>query len=126
VIRQPNFAQLIHLADVVILDAPSTTLAQAVFGSAHINIVDNPVFRWERGVREHLERHGVIFSTAEAASRRIKESFGSGVLDRPAAYGPEARAPLVAGGPGDAARRAAEAVLAIATDRARDLRSVAG
>ncbi|MFL5885953.1 MAG: hypothetical protein ACJ77M_12870 [Thermoleophilaceae bacterium] len=111
VVRNPPFARLIHLADVVVIDAPSTTLVEALFGSARIVIVDNPAFRWEPGVREHLTSHGVVLCARDEVARHAAEPTG------PYSYPREAREPLIAGGPGSAAGRAAAALAEIAATR---------
>lgn len=106
VVFAPSHAQLIHLADLTVLDAPSTTLAEALFGSAAIVAVDNPVFRWRPGVREHLIAHGVQFVTADALDIRPGDVT-------PAPYGREAREPIVSVTEEDAAVRAARAVAGV-------------
>lgn len=109
---EPEFSQLIHLADLVVLDAPSTTLVQALFGSAPIYVIDHPVFEWEPGVREHLTRHGVVFCTVAELGARVRDDDVAG---RASGYPAEAREPLLAGGPGNAAARAATAIVEIAS-----------
>jgi hypothetical protein len=108
VIREPDFASLIHLADLVVLDAPSTTLAFALFGSAPIYIVDHPVYRWEPGVIEHLTAHGVAFTTSGELAARLRAS-----VPDVRGYSADAREPVVAG-PAGAAARAADAIVEIA------------
>jgi hypothetical protein len=111
VVRTPPFARLVHLADAVVIDAPSTTLVEALLGSAKIVVVDNPVFHWEPGVREHLVRHGVAVCGPADVARHVAEARG------PYDYPAEAREPLMTGGPGSAARAAAALAEIAATRR---------
>ena len=103
-----NFAELIHLADAVLLDIPSTTMPLALFGSAAIYVIDHPVAKWEPGVREHLAAHGVSFLEPGDIAARLRADDPRG----PRAHARESSAPLVADGPGTAAARAAEAIAA--------------
>lgn len=105
---EPAFSSLVHAADLIVLDAPSTTLVEALFGTAPIYIVDHPVYAWEPGVREHLIAHGVAFTDAEHLAADIRAGRAKGD------YTPEAREPLIAGGDGTAAARAALAIAEIA------------
>jgi hypothetical protein len=103
-----NFAELIHLADAVLLDIPSTTMPLALFGSAAVYVVDHPVAKWEPGVREHLAAHGVTFLEPRDIAARLPADDPKG----PRTYTRESSAPLVADGPGTAASRAADAIAA--------------
>lgn len=103
----PGFSDLVHLPDTIVLDAPSTTLVEALFGSAAVVVVDHPVFDWQPEVREHLQAHGVAFATAE--------TLGQAIPPQAVAYGPEAREPLVSVTDEPAALRAARALIAIAS-----------
>jgi hypothetical protein len=107
VIYEPTFASLINFADLVVLDAPSTSLVQALFGDAPIYVLDNPVFAWEPGVVDHLRAHGVAFSTHAT----LADDIGAAAARGP--YSQEARDPLAFGGDGLSARRAAQAIVAI-------------
>jgi hypothetical protein len=104
-----NFAELIHLADAVLLDIPSTTVPLALFGSAAIYVIDHPIAKWEPGVREHLAAHGVPFLEPADIAARLRADDPRG----PRTYAREASVPLVADGPGTAASRAAEAIAAM-------------
>jgi hypothetical protein len=107
-IYEPTFAELIHLADVLVLDAPAATMAQALFGTATIVIVDHPVYAWEPGVREHLAAYGVIFTDPTGLGDTVAQApSGDG-------FSQDAREPLVKGGRESAAARAARALAAIA------------
>jgi hypothetical protein len=117
VIDEPDFGQLVHLADVVVIDLPSTTLVQALFGSARIYVVDHPVLKWETGVVEHLARHGVVFCSAQDVGDRIEQDARAGTAAGRHQYGREATEPLAAQGEGTAASRAASAILEIASAR---------
>jgi hypothetical protein len=103
-----NFGEVIHLADAVLLDIPSTTVPLALFGSAAVYVIDHPVVKWEPGVREHLTAHGVAFLEPGDIAARLRADDPRG----PRTYARESRAPLVADGPGTAASRAAEAIAA--------------
>lgn len=103
---EPNFSGLIHLPDVIVLDAPSTTLVEALFARASIVIVDHPVFLWEPGVREHLTRHGIAFATAATLSDAFDPLPAGG-------FAPAARDPLISVTDEPAALRAARAIVAI-------------
>lgn len=118
VIRQPGFAHLTHLSDVVVLDAPSTTLVQALTGGVRIYIVNHPVFRWESGVVEHLTAAGVVFCTAADLEERIRADITAGLIDAHQKYIEDAIDPLAAfcSEPGGAAHRAAQAILQIAAE----------
>lgn len=111
VLYEPRFSDLIHLADVIVLDAPSTTLVEALFGSASIVIVDHPVFAWEPGIREHLTRHGIAFATLGTLSDAFDSLPAGG-------FAPVVREPLISVEDEPAALRAARAIIAIA-QRAR-------
>jgi hypothetical protein len=104
-----NFAELIHLADAVLLDIPSTTVPLALFGSAAVYVIDHPIAKWEPGVREHLAAHGVAFLEPGDIEARLRADDARG----PRTYARESNAPLVADGPGTAASRAAEAIAAM-------------
>lgn len=106
-IRDVGFAELIHLADELVLDFPSTTLVQALCGSSRITVVRHPVTAWEPGVLEHLAAHGIDAVDPGDLAKAIREP---GVVVRRR----EALEPLAASGPGTAAERAADAVLRIA------------
>lgn len=106
----PTFARLVHLADAVVVDYPSTSLLQALFGRARILVTDDPISEWEPGVREHLSAYGVLFVPPEAVGDPLP-----GLELREAPYPPEALEPLLAAGPDTAATRAADAVLEIAS-----------
>lgn len=108
------FAELVNLADVTVLDFPSTTLVQALCGTARVVVVRHPITVWEPGVLEHLERNGVRVVAPENLAETVRREHGVDV-----AYSPEALEPLSASGPGTAADRAAEAVLEIARRRRR-------
>lgn len=109
-----TFADLVQLADVVVVDYPSTALVQVLFGSARVVVVDDPVSVWEPGVREHLEAHGVVFV------RPGQLAAGLEVLDlRRGGYSRDAREPLLASGAGSAAERVARAVVAIVSESVR-------
>lgn len=112
ILREERFAELIHLADAVLLDFPSTSLVQALRGSARIYVVEHPLSVWEPGVREHLAEHGVDFVDVAGLSARLRADTELGKLG-PLAYPQEAREPLSAAGAGTAAARAAEAVLEV-------------
>ncbi|MGH3050039.1 MAG: hypothetical protein ACRDLK_07765, partial [Gaiellaceae bacterium] len=113
-----RFVDAIHLADAVVLDLPSTTLVQALHGSARIYVVRNPITAWEPGVIEHLEAHGVRFAAVSELPRVLREDLAAGLLDGPTSYSPEAREPLLAHGQGTAAERAADAILHIVSEHA--------
>ena len=111
-VRDMRFDRLVNLADVAVLDFPATTLVQALHGSARLCVVRHPVTIWEPGVVEHLERFGVRFVDRAALAGTLRELRDDPV--GPIVYPQEAREPLAASGPGTAAERAADAVLAIA------------
>jgi hypothetical protein len=115
-IKGREFSDLINLADATVLDFASTTLVQALYGSAHVYVVDHPVIAWEPGVIEHLERHTVRVVPPAELGRVIGYDLASGFLSRPASYPQDAREPLLASGEGTAASRAADAVMRIARD----------
>ncbi|HET8892655.1 MAG TPA: hypothetical protein VFM96_00960 [Gaiellaceae bacterium] len=109
-----SFAELVNFADVTVLDFPSTTLVQALCGTARVVVVRHPITAWEPGVLEHLEHHGVRVVAPKDLAETVLREHGGDV-----AYSPDALEPLAASGPGTAAGRAAEAVLEIATRRRR-------
>ncbi|MDA2933998.1 hypothetical protein MYX82_06610 [Acidobacteria bacterium AH-259-D05] len=118
VIRYPGFGQLIYLADVVVLDIPSTTLVQALHGSARIYVVDHPVFCWQPGVVEQFGIAGIVLcSNVVELAERMKADLAAGLLYHPHTYPETAREPfaMVCRQPGGAARQAAQAVAAITT-----------
>jgi len=78
VIQEPSFRELIHLADVLVFDCPSTTLIQGLMGKARIYIVDHPIFRWRPGVRAHLEKIGVHFCTLQTLKTTIRADEARG------------------------------------------------
>lgn len=108
-VRDRPFAELIHLADALVLDFPSTTLVQALCGSSRLYVVRHPVTAWEPGVLEHLERHGVRIIAPDALAAAVAAD-PVGPVERTRA----ALEPLAASGPGTAAERAADALLEIA------------
>lgn len=110
IVREHTFAELVHLADAVLLDFPSTSMVQALRGSARIYVIDHPLSIWEPGVRDHLMTHGVVFVEVADLGQRVRADAEAGEL-RPTTYSQEAREPFTASGPGSAASRAAEAVL---------------
>jgi len=118
-IGAPPFSGLIHLANAVVLDAPSTALVQALFGSARIYIVDYPLYQWEPGVAEHLTSCGVVLCPAEALGDRLAEDRVRGIIDHPFEYPAHARDPLASTGEQPAAARAAAAIVGIAARGAR-------
>jgi hypothetical protein len=103
-----NFADFVHLADAVLLDIPSTTMPLALRGSAAVYVINHPIAKWEPGVREHLEGHGIAFLEPGDIAARLSADDPKG----PRSYPREASAPLVADGPGTAASRAADAIAA--------------
>lgn len=113
-VRDRPFAELVHLADALVLDFPSTTLVQALHGSSRLYVVRHPITVWEPGVVEHLERYGVRFVSPPRLAAELRADLEAGVLTTPATYPQEAREPLVASGPGTAAERAADAIVRIA------------
>lgn len=113
ILREERFAELIHLADAVLLDFPSTSLVQALRGSARIYIVEHPLSVWEPGVREHLADHGVDFVDVADLGAQLRADAEQGKLG-PLTYPQKAREPLSASGEGTAAARAAEAALEVA------------
>lgn len=117
------YSELIHLADAVVIDFPSTTLVQALRGSARIFVVDHPVMDWMPGVREHLTAHGVVFVSVEGLHDCLAEELASSRLAGPHKYAADAVEPLAASGREAAADRAAEAVLRIVSDREQERRA---
>lgn len=113
VVREHPFPALIHLADAVVLDFPSTSLVQALRGSARIYVIDHPLCRWEPDVREHLAAHDIALVTAAELGAKLRADADLGLI-RPTSYPPEAREPFSASGEGTAAQRAAEAILRLA------------
>lgn len=108
-----TFAQLVQLADAVVIDYPSTALVQALFGSARIIVTDDPISVWEPGVREHLEANGVAFVPPGELVAGLE------TLDlRHGGYSRAVREPLLASGSGSAAERVARAVVAIVSESA--------
>jgi hypothetical protein len=106
---EPGFSRLINLADAVVLDAPSTTLIEALFGDGAVYLIDDPVLGWEPGVREHLVAHGVVVTDFT----HLAADLGAGRSQ--AGYSQTVREPLIASADVSAARRAAEAVVRIAS-----------
>jgi hypothetical protein len=111
------YSELVHLADVVVVDFPSTTLVQALRGSARIVLVDHPALVWTPGAREHLSSYGVLFAEPDRLAELLVAERAAGRLAGPHAYPWEALEPLVASGPGTAAERAAEAILHIVSEQ---------
>ncbi|HET7568260.1 MAG TPA: hypothetical protein VFJ91_09735 [Gaiellaceae bacterium] len=107
-VRERPFAELVHLADALVLDFPSTTLVQALCGSSRLYVVRHPVTAWEPGVLEHLERHGVRIVDPDALADAVAAD-PAGPVRHPRA----ALELLAASGPGTAAERAADALLAL-------------
>ena len=112
-LRMP-FSDVVNLADAVVVDYPSTALVQALHGRGVVLVSEDPISDWAPGVREHLSAHGVGFVPVEELARTL-----AGVELRTEPYPPPARAPLLAGEPGAAATRLADAVLEIALRDAR-------
>ena len=107
-VRGRSYSDLIHLADVTVLDFPSTTLAQALAGTSRVVVVRHPVTTWEPGVVDHLEQHGVPLVSVAGLAAELRRGEAA---PRPH----DALEPLVASGAGTAADRAADAVLEVAT-----------
>jgi hypothetical protein len=107
------FVELIHAADAIVLDFPSTTLVQALHGSARVYVVRHPVTAWEPGVLEHLAHHGVQAADGAGIAAALRTDLAAGLLDASTSFPRPAREPLIASGPGTAAERAAEVVMDI-------------
>ena len=119
VIREPAFPDLIHLADAMVLDTPSTTLVQGIFGSSRIYLTCHPYTRWVPAALEHFEEHGLPLCDGPEVAKLIQADAGVGRLREPAGYPDEAIEPFAAGGRrGGAAGRAAEAVARVAVGAA--------
>ena len=114
-IREPQLADIAHLADASVLDYPATTLVQALSGSARLYVIRRPSVVWEPGVTEHLERHHVRFVDAQDLAATLRADLAAGSLGAPVVYSQTALEPLVASGSGTAAERAADAVMRIAS-----------
>lgn len=112
-----TFAELIHAPDAVVLDFPSTTLVQALHGSARLYVLRHPVTSWRPGVLPHLERHGVRIVETGELSASLRADLAAGLLDEPASFPQEVREPLVATGPGTACERAVDAILHILSEQ---------
>ena len=76
-IVQPQFGRLIHLPQVVVIDAPATTLVQAVQSTAQIYIYTSS-FRWEPGVLEVLRRTCIVSDQFQEFSEQLKKDLVSG------------------------------------------------
>jgi len=113
IIRRPPFADLVHLANAVVIDAPFTTLVQAMFGTAHVYVVDHPVIDWSPGVVNHLRAHGVRICATEELGEQIRRDAANGRFEKPALYDDEARGPMMSGSAPGSAVRAARALIAI-------------
>jgi len=111
------YSELVHLADAVVVDFPSTTLVQALRGSARIFIADHRAMIWTTGVREHLTRYGVVFAEPGKLTERLAGELAGGLLEGPHTYPKEAIEPLLASGPGTAAERAVDAILHIVSEQ---------
>ena len=116
-IASPNFSELIHLPDVIVLDAPATTLVQAVQSSARIYIY-NSWFRWEPGVLNVLRRTCVISDDFEEWGKQLQNDLISGRAFEPRRPDPELLAGLA--DPmeevGGATRATAQAIAAIVAE----------
>ena len=78
VFGEPPYRELVHLADAIVIDFPSTTLIQAMAGSARIYLVDNDLFRWEPGVAEELEALEVTLCGAGGVGGSIRADIAAG------------------------------------------------
>lgn len=107
-----RFSEHLNLADAMVLDFASTTLVQALNGSARVYVVKHPITAWEPGVLEHLDRFGVRVLPAERLGDALRDDVEAGLLDAPVVHPRDAIAPLLATGPEPAAERAAAALMA--------------
>lgn len=106
IVTRAEFSGLIHLADAVLLDLPSTTMPLALLGSAAVYVIEDTVARWALGTREHLTASGVTFVGAADIAARLRDDDPRG----PRPYPRAASLPLLADGHGTAAARAAAAI----------------
>ncbi|MFB3785597.1 MAG: hypothetical protein ACE15F_04430 [bacterium] len=115
VIRTLRFIDCLYLADVVVLDAPSTTLVQSLLGRGHVYIADHPIYQWEPGVLDYFHKHGITVCRVDELSERLRRDEQAGKFIRPADYR-GCLEPLLYKGKqgGGAAVRAATALLDIA------------
>jgi hypothetical protein len=120
VLRAPPFGRLVHLADAVVIDTPSTAFAQALGGSARIYLSGTAVTRWAPGVAEELEAESIAVTAGAAVARRVAADLAAGLLARPAPPRPRAVAAWLdgTGCPPGAASCAAAAVATLADGRA--------
>ncbi len=115
VIRSLRFIDCLHLADLVVLDAPSTTLVQALLGSSYVYIADHPIYQWEPGVLDYFHKHGITVCRVDELAGRLRSDELAGKFNRPADYRECLEPLLYRGKPGGgAAARAASAILDIA------------
>ena len=116
--REPPYRELVHFADAIVIDFPSTTLIQAMAGSARIYLVDSDLFRWEPGVVEELEALEITLCEAGGVGDSIRADIVAGRFSAP---------PMRSGGAtggalsrqvdrGGAARRAAHSIREIAVE----------
>ena len=97
VIREPSFPDLIHLADAMVLDTPSTTLVQGIFGSSRIYLTCHPFTRWVPAALEHFERFGLPLGAGPDVARLIEADIAAGRFSEPARYSDEAIDPFAYG-----------------------------
>jgi len=116
VIRTMRFIDCLHLADVVVLDAPSTTLVQALLGRGHVYIANHPIYQWEPGVLDYFHKHGITVCRVDELADKLRRDEQAGKFSRPADYR-ECLEPLLYRGKsgGGSAARAAAAILEIAS-----------
>jgi hypothetical protein len=113
VIREPKFLDLIHLGDITVLEGAWTTLVQAVFGTARVYVLDDPIFQWEPGVREHLQAGGIRVVRLEDFETVVGADRTAGRAG-PVLYEPWVREPLTAStGDKTSAQLAADAIVEI-------------
>ena len=72
----PPFQDLLNLAEAVIIDAPSTTVLQALQTNCNLYIFDD-WFRWEPGAKEALVRCSFFSDNLDTFCLRLDEDLNS-------------------------------------------------
>lgn len=77
--KSPPFQELVNLADAVIIDAPATTILQALHADCNLYVF-NDWFQWEPGAREALEECCFFSEDLDRFCARLEYDLATGQI----------------------------------------------